>query len=79
MLRYGIQAMRTPVRRSVSTTSASRALPHPGSRATIPSCPAQAITQDGNAAPAIDHDKCIDCGLCARACNVFEHKPDPAA
>jgi hypothetical protein len=26
MLRYGIQAMRTPVRRSVSTTSASRAL-----------------------------------------------------
>ena len=44
---------------------------------TIPRCPAQAITQDGNAAPAIDHSKCIDCGVCAKACNVFEHVADP--
>lgn len=44
---------------------------------TIPKCPAQAISQEGFAAPTVDPDKCIDCGLCARACNVFEQADRP--
>jgi ferredoxin len=43
---------------------------------TIAQCPAGAISQTGFAAPTIDQDKCIDCGLCAKACNVFELVPD---
>ena len=31
-------------------------------------CPAGALSQNGNAAPVVDREKCIDCGKCARAC-----------
>ena len=31
-------------------------------------CPAGAIVQRGFAAPDIDPDKCIDCGLCSVSC-----------
>jgi ferredoxin len=46
---------------------------------TIASCPVGAIKQNGVAAPTVDADACIDCGLCAKACNVFEHRPGAAA
>lgn len=31
-------------------------------------CPAGAITQEGFAAPTIDPDLCLECGLCPRSC-----------
>jgi Fe-S-cluster-containing hydrogenase component 2 len=31
-------------------------------------CPANAITQQGFAAPQIDQEKCISCGMCAMSC-----------
>lgn len=31
-------------------------------------CPVSAITQKGFEAPVINHDKCIECGICARLC-----------
>jgi Fe-S-cluster-containing hydrogenase component 2 len=31
-------------------------------------CPAGAIVQRGFAAPDIDPDKCIDCGVCSVSC-----------
>lgn len=31
-------------------------------------CPAGAISQNENLLPAIDQDKCIKCGKCARKC-----------
>ena len=31
-------------------------------------CPAGAIVQRGFAAPEIDSDKCIDCGVCSASC-----------
>ena len=31
-------------------------------------CPAEAISQTGNALPAIDPAKCIECGACAEIC-----------
>jgi len=31
-------------------------------------CPVQALEQKGYAAPAVDAEKCIDCGRCVRAC-----------
>lgn len=39
-------------------------------------CPVGAITQSGFAAPKIDDDKCIDCGVCARFCpmGALQHK-----
>lgn len=46
---------------------------------TIPKCPAQAIKQDGFAAPTVDAAACIDCGVCAEQCNVFARRPGPFA
>jgi len=31
-------------------------------------CPTGALTQQGNNAPVIDADKCIDCGKCVKYC-----------
>ena len=31
-------------------------------------CPAGAISQKGFAAPVIDADKCLDCGICSKNC-----------
>jgi len=31
-------------------------------------CPYEALSQEGNAAPAVDEEKCEDCGLCVKAC-----------
>lgn len=31
-------------------------------------CPANALSQDGFEAPAIDKNKCTDCGLCVNTC-----------
>lgn len=31
-------------------------------------CPVGALTQNGNAAPLVDMDKCIKCGKCVRFC-----------
>ena len=31
-------------------------------------CPAGAISQKGNALPAIDPEKCIECGKCVKHC-----------
>lgn len=31
-------------------------------------CPAEAITQTGNALPQIDPAKCIECGTCVEVC-----------
>jgi ferredoxin len=45
---------------------------------TIPKCPAGAISQNGFSAPTIDQNKCIDCGLCVKACIVFEQTANPA-
>lgn len=37
-------------------------------------CAVEAISQDGNAAPVIDNEKCISCGKCMRVCpyGVFQ-------
>jgi ferredoxin len=37
-------------------------------------CPVDAISQNGNDAPLIDEEKCIDCGKCAKMCpyGVFQ-------
>jgi len=34
-------------------------------------CPVGAISQQGYGAPIIDQEKCTDCGICTRSCNVF--------
>lgn len=34
-------------------------------------CPVGAISQEGYGAPEIDHEKCIDCGICTKSCGVF--------
>jgi len=31
-------------------------------------CPVGAITQKGYGLPVIDQEKCVDCGICLRAC-----------
>lgn len=31
-------------------------------------CPASALTQEGNNAPMVDYEKCIDCGSCVEFC-----------
>lgn len=31
-------------------------------------CPTGAVEQDGNKAPTINAEKCIDCGKCVRYC-----------
>jgi Fe-S-cluster-containing hydrogenase component 2 len=31
-------------------------------------CPTGAISQAGFAAPVIDEEKCVECGLCAASC-----------
>jgi len=31
-------------------------------------CPVEAITQEGFAAPQIDQEKCIACGMCTSVC-----------
>ncbi|MHC5054162.1 MAG: ATP-binding protein [Planctomycetota bacterium] len=31
-------------------------------------CPYDALTQEGDAAPVVDEEKCEDCGLCVKAC-----------
>lgn len=31
-------------------------------------CPAEAISQQGFGLPAIDPEKCIECGMCVRHC-----------
>jgi ferredoxin len=31
-------------------------------------CPVDALTQDGFAAPTVNHEKCILCGKCVRFC-----------
>lgn len=31
-------------------------------------CPVGAISQEGYEVPAIDHKKCIECGLCTENC-----------
>ncbi len=31
-------------------------------------CPVGAITQQGHKAPIINHDKCIECGICTHSC-----------
>lgn len=38
----------------------------------IAHCPLSALSQQGNAAPEVDNDACISCGVCAKMCNVFE-------
>ncbi len=35
-------------------------------------CPFGAISQEGYGAPVIDKEKCTECGICARACGVFQ-------
>ncbi len=42
----------------------------------LPKCPAGAISQHGFAAPTVDRDKCSDCGVCVKSCNVFEQGED---
>ena len=34
-------------------------------------CPIGAISQEGYGAPAIDYEKCTDCGICVKSCGVF--------
>ena len=34
----------------------------------IRACPFGALSQDGYTAPAVDPDKCTDCGRCTRVC-----------
>lgn len=34
-------------------------------------CPHRAITLHENTAPAVDHDACIGCGICAGVCDAF--------
>ena len=34
----------------------------------VRACPAGAISQEGFAAPVIDEEKCVECGLCAVSC-----------
>lgn len=31
-------------------------------------CPVGALTQEGNRAPQVDPQKCLDCGKCIRSC-----------
>ncbi len=31
-------------------------------------CPYDALTQEGDAAPVVNEEKCEDCGLCVKAC-----------
>jgi len=31
-------------------------------------CPLQALSQEGNAAPTVDQERCVDCGKCTRFC-----------
>lgn len=39
-------------------------------------CPVGAITQSGPGLPAIDPEKCIECGKCIRHCGMQAiHKP----
>ena len=33
-------------------------------------CPAGAISQKGNSLPAIDPEKCIECGKCVKHCGM---------
>jgi Fe-S-cluster-containing hydrogenase component 2 len=43
----------------------------------IKRCPVGAIIQDSpNEPPRIDMSKCTNCGLCAKACPVFQKVPD---
>lgn len=31
-------------------------------------CPVGALTQEGNRAPRVDVQKCVDCGRCVQSC-----------
>ena len=43
-------------------------------------CPAGAITQRGFAAPEVDEESCIECGVCTSACRAFQdERPYPRA
>jgi ferredoxin len=48
-------------------------------------CPAGAISQRGSAAPVIDVEKCVECGLCVVSCGYravidarADARPSPA-
>jgi ferredoxin len=34
----------------------------------VRACPTGAVSQKGFSAPAIDEEKCVECGLCAVSC-----------
>ncbi|MCJ7580909.1 MAG: 4Fe-4S binding protein [Candidatus Aminicenantes bacterium] len=34
----------------------------------ISACPVGAISQTGWGAPVVDHEKCIECGICTNSC-----------
>jgi ferredoxin len=34
----------------------------------VRACPKQAISQEGFAAPTVDPEKCISCGICTKNC-----------
>ncbi|WP_302780741.1 4Fe-4S binding protein [Alistipes finegoldii] len=44
----------------------------------IPICPVGAISQQGDGLPAIDPQKCIECGKCIRHCGrqAVQKKPE---
>jgi Fe-S-cluster-containing hydrogenase component 2 len=35
-------------------------------------CPTGALQQEGNKAPTIDQELCIECGKCTESCRVFK-------
>ncbi|MDF1564020.1 MAG: 4Fe-4S ferredoxin [Deltaproteobacteria bacterium] len=35
-------------------------------------CPVDAIEQEGNSAPKVDQESCIDCCACTNACRAFQ-------
>ncbi len=44
----------------------------------VRACPTGAISQEGFAAPVIDEEKCIECGLCAVSCGYRAVVAGPA-
>ena len=34
----------------------------------VRACPVEALSQEGTQAPAVDAEKCIDCGKCTKVC-----------
>jgi len=42
----------------------------------VKSCPVEALSQQGTAAPTVDAEKCIACGKCADVCPTGALKMD---